>query len=109
MPLHFDVSIHPKGIFEMKIPAENTAFLFMLDGSIQFPDGGSAAVPEVRSMLLSQGERIAIDSEEGARFLLIAGKPLHEPVAWGGPIVMNTQEELSEAFAEIRNGTFVQD
>ena len=45
---------------------------------------------------------------EGLRFMLIAGRPLHEPVAWGGPIVMNTQAELNQAFAEIENGTFIQ-
>ena len=108
-PSYFDVSVRPKGTFEMDIPAEEKVFIFMLGGSIQFPDGGSVTVPEDRGVLLSQGELIAIHSEKGARFLLIAGKPLHEPVAWGGPIVMNTQEELSEAFAEIRNGTFVKD
>ncbi len=45
---------------------------------------------------------------EGLRFMLIAGRPLREPVAWGGPIVMNTQAELDQAFAEIENGTFIQ-
>lgn len=44
---------------------------------------------------------------EGLRFMLIAGRPLHEPVAWGGPIVMNTQAELNQAFAEFENGTFI--
>ena len=45
---------------------------------------------------------------EGLRFMLIAGRPLREPVVWGGPIVMNTQAELDQAFAEIENGTFIQ-
>lgn len=44
---------------------------------------------------------------EGLRFVLVAGRPLREPVAWGGPIVMNTQAELDQAFAEIDNGTFI--
>lgn len=44
---------------------------------------------------------------EGARFLLLAASPLREPVAWGGPIVMNTHEELRESFEELRNGTFI--
>jgi redox-sensitive bicupin YhaK (pirin superfamily) len=43
----------------------------------------------------------------GTRFLYFSGKPLHEPVAWGGPIVMNTEEELQRAFAEYKNGTFI--
>ena len=45
---------------------------------------------------------------KGLRFMLIAGRPLREPVAWGGPIVMNTQAELNQAFAEIENRTFIQ-
>jgi len=46
-------------------------------------------------------------SPEGARFLFFSGKPIREPVAWGGPIVMNMQEELRQAFAEYRDGTFI--
>ena len=45
---------------------------------------------------------------EGVRFLLISGAPIAEPVAWAGPIVMNTEAELRQAFAELRNGTFIQ-
>ena len=45
--------------------------------------------------------------DEGVRFLLVSGQPLKEPVAWYGPIVMNTEEELRTAFAELRNGTFL--
>ena len=62
----------------------------------------------MRGALLDKGEEIKISSKNGARFLLIAGKPIGEPIAWGGPIVMNTQEELRHAFAQIRNGTFIE-
>jgi hypothetical protein len=48
-----------------------------------------------------------IAGEHGVRFLLISGKPIQEPVAWHGPIVMNTQAELTQAFKELRNGTFI--
>ena len=47
--------------------------------------------------------------EDGIRFLLVSGKPLEEPVAWYGPIVMNTQQQLQEAFAELREGNFLKD
>ena len=54
------------------------------------------------------GEEVTVQAgEEGIRFLLISGAPIEEPVAWHGPIVMNTQEELRQAMADLRNGTFI--
>ena len=54
------------------------------------------------------GEEVTVQAgEEGIRFLLISGAPIQEPVAWHGPIVMNTREELMQAFAELRNGSFI--
>jgi redox-sensitive bicupin YhaK (pirin superfamily) len=54
------------------------------------------------------GEEVTVQAgEEGIRFLLISGAPIQEPVAWHGPIVMNTREELMQAFSELRNGTFI--
>jgi hypothetical protein len=59
-------------------------------------------------ILYDEGDEVAISTEEKAvRFLLISGKPIGEPVAWYGPIVMNTQEELRIAFEEYQNGTFI--
>jgi redox-sensitive bicupin YhaK (pirin superfamily) len=58
--------------------------------------------------LFSKGDTVFVAAEkEPVRFLLISGKPIHEPVAWYGPIVMNTQEELRIAFEEYQNGTFI--
>ena len=59
-------------------------------------------------MLFDSGDEVTVQAgEEGIRFLLVSGKPIGEPVAWQGPIVMNTQEELHQAYAELRNGTFL--
>ena len=59
-------------------------------------------------VLYGDGDEIKVVTEDQpVRFLLISGKPVGEPVAWYGPIVMNTQEELQEAFDEFRNGTFI--
>ena len=61
-----------------------------------------------RAVLFGDGDEFAVQvGQEGMRFLLFAGRPLHEPIAWGGPIVMNTQEELDQAFDEIDKGTFI--
>ena len=59
-------------------------------------------------VLFGDSDSVSISSaEEGARFLLVSGKPLHEPIAWRGPIVMNTQEELRVAWRELEAGSFV--
>ena len=59
-------------------------------------------------MLFDRGDEVTVEAgPEGIRFLLVSGKPLGEPVAWRGPIVMNTQDELRRAFAELNNGSFL--
>ena len=59
-------------------------------------------------MLFDRGDEITVQAgDKGIRFLLVSGKPIEEPVAWYGPIVMNTQAELQQAIAELRNGTFI--
>jgi quercetin 2,3-dioxygenase len=63
-----------------------------------------------RSLILfDKGDRVTVQAgEEGFRFLLVSGRPLQEPVAWHGPIVMNTQQALIQAFRDLQNGTFIQ-
>ena len=59
-------------------------------------------------MLFDRGDEVTVQAgDEGIRFLLVSGKPLAEPVAWYGPIVMNTQEQLRQAFEELEKGTFL--
>ncbi len=58
-------------------------------------------------IVFGQGDVVKIFSADGARFLFVSGEPLREPVAWRGPIVMNTEEELDKAFEELDRGTFI--
>ena len=59
-------------------------------------------------MLFDRGDEIAVQAgDKGIRFLLVSGKPIEEPVAWYGPIVMNTQEQLRQAVGELQDGTFI--
>ena len=106
-PLYFDVEIKPGGTFKMDIDPEETVFLLLAQGSVTFPDGNSYRKADAKGLLLTKGEKIELNSPEGARCLMMAGKPLHEPVAWGGPIVMNTRAELRQAFLELDEGTFI--
>jgi redox-sensitive bicupin YhaK (pirin superfamily) len=69
-----------------------------------------ATHPSGRSLalLFDNGDELEVEAgEDGVRFLLCAGKPLQEPVAWYGPIVMNTQQELRQAFEDLERGTFL--
>jgi redox-sensitive bicupin YhaK (pirin superfamily) len=61
-------------------------------------------------VLFDRGDEVVVEAgETGMRFLLVSGRPIEEPVAWYGPIVMNTKEELRQAYAELQNGTFIKD
>ncbi len=60
-------------------------------------------------MLFDRGDEVTVRAgQDGVRFLLVSGRPLREPVAWHGPIVMNTEEQLQQAYDELRAGTFIE-
>ncbi|PLY00379.1 MAG: hypothetical protein C0622_08905, partial [Desulfuromonas sp.] len=106
-PQYLDVSIPAGATFTHPTPAEHTVFAYVHNGSGRFDDSDQEAGN--RSLLLFEpGDQVVVSAgEDGVRFLLVSGKPLQEPIAWGGPIVMNTQEELEQAFDELRNGNFI--
>jgi quercetin 2,3-dioxygenase len=124
-PMYLDVTV-PAGK-RKTLPVEVTrhAFAYVFGGAGKFCNAsGPLAVPtegvgwadtappaeaENRSLVLfDRGDELTVEADkEGIRFLLVSGKPLEEPVAWYGPIVMNTQEQLRQAFNELQNGTFL--
>jgi len=109
-PQYLDVSLPPNSAWNHPTPVGHTVFAYIIAGRGQFGPPGIGGDPQENETLLlfSDGDFIEMtSSNEGLRFLLISGKPLREPVAWGGPIVMNTQEELQHAFDEFQNGTFI--
>ncbi len=104
-----DISLDPDAQIEIPLPKTDTAFAYMLEGEASVGDArdafgaGSAAI-------LTEGDRlVARAGPRGARFVLFSAAPLHDPIAWGGPIVMNTQEELRLAFRELEEGRFIKD
>ena len=81
---------------------------FVLDGTGIFDRDIGDEVAEGNTVLYDDGDSVEIQSgSDGLRFLLVSGKPIAEPIAWRGPIVMNTDEELMTAFEEYRKGTFI--
>jgi len=125
-PIYLDVSV-PAGR-RRTLPVEMTrhAFAYVFAGAGKFCNASEPlAVPtegvgwadtappagaENRTLVLfDRGDEVIVQAgDEGIRFLLVSGKPFGEPVAWYGPIVMNTQEQLRQAFDELKRGTFLQ-
>jgi redox-sensitive bicupin YhaK (pirin superfamily) len=101
-----DVNLKPDAVWSVNLDADATVFAYTFSGDCVF--GAAAQVGGRRGVLFGGGDAVAVKAgAEGVRFVLFAGRPLREPVAWGGPIVMNTQQELDQAFAEIESGTFI--
>ena len=125
-PHYLDVFVPPGQRKTLKVETERHAFAYVFEGSGSFRaasqpqgvlterqvGGNDIVVRETvgdRSLVLfDSGDEVTVQAgEQGIRFLLVSGKPLQEPVAWYGPIVMNTQAELKQAVAELREGTFI--
>ena len=107
-PEYLDVAVPPQIDFTHHIQEGYTAFAYMIEGEAYFDSGRERLIGAENIVLFEENGDLAISTEEeGARFLLISGRPLNEPVAWRGPIVMNTQEELKIAFEEYNRGTFL--
>ncbi len=107
-PEYLDVTLPAEDSFVHELSPDHTVFAYVLQGQGSFHPHARNNVMEGQAALYGEGETVRIDSPDGElRFLLISGKPIGEPVAWYGPIVMNTDAELEQAFAEYRAGTFL--
>lgn len=127
-PRYLDVTVPPLKRKTLKVEIERHAFAYVFEGSGRFRDasapqgvltekqvGGEEVLFREpagnRSLILfGSGDEVTVEAgEQGIRFLLVSGKPIKEPVAWYGPIVMNTQAELKQAVHELQTGTFIRD
>jgi quercetin 2,3-dioxygenase len=124
-PVYLDVSVPPGKWKALPVETTRHAFAYVFAGGGKFGNAsGPLAVPtegvgwaetvppaeagDPSLVLFDRGDEVTVQAgDDGVRFLLVSGKPLGEPVAWYGPIVMNTQEELRQAFEELERGTFL--
>jgi quercetin 2,3-dioxygenase len=124
-PRYLDVSVPPNQRKRLQVETSNHAFAYVFAGSGTFRDAseprevrtdfvGNAAAGRTHEVgnrnlvLFDRGDEVVVQAGEmGIRFLLVSGKPIEEPVAWYGPIVMNTEDELQQAYSELRQGTFI--
>jgi hypothetical protein len=125
-PSYVDISVPPGKRKTFKVDAYRSAFAYIFAGSGTFRDAsrpfGVLVEKEVEGeeiqirdmsgdrtlVVFDTGDEITVQAgDQGIRFLLVSGKPIQEPVAWHGPIVMNTRQELIQAVTELQNGTFI--
>jgi hypothetical protein len=124
-PRYVDISVPPNKRKRIKVETTRNAFAYVFAGAGTFSDASDPqavltesavdpnAVPAYDAknhslVLFDRGDEVVVQAgPEGIRFLLVSGKPLEEPVAWYGPIVMNTQAELRQAMTELQSGTFI--
>jgi redox-sensitive bicupin YhaK (pirin superfamily) len=106
-PEYLDVAVPPNAAFAHPTKPGHTAFAYVIDGKGVFAPGVD---PSTDGTLVhwDDGDRVEVTTgRTPVRFLFVSGRPLREPVAWYGPIVMNTEEELRTAFEEFKKGTFI--
>jgi len=123
-PRYLDVWVPPGKRRTLEVETARHAFAYVFEGSGTFrdaseprtlrdEDGNVVTLPLEETgnrslVLFDSGDEVTVQAgDEGIRFLLVSGKPIEEPVAWAGPIVMNTQEQLKQAYSELREGTFI--
>jgi redox-sensitive bicupin YhaK (pirin superfamily) len=105
-PYYFDVHLAPGAVFEGEIPAGHNAFLYVYDGEALVGEERKPLANRAAG-LLSDGSKIRIEAKDkGARVLVLAGKPLREPMVQYGPFVMNTREEIEQAIDDYQSGRF---
>ena len=107
-PEYLDISIMPSSEFRHPIKKGHNTFAYVIQGKGYFDEKKEQLISNENLVIYKDGDEVFISTaNDSVRFLLISGKPIREPVAWRGPIVMNTEKELNIAFNEYRNGTFL--
>jgi len=108
-PLYLDVTLQPDTEFNENLAADHNAFVYVINGELELEDveGDQLKLARDQLAVLGKGDTVALKGgDQESRFLLVAGKPLNEPVARGGPFVMNTEAEVRQAFRDYQSGNF---
>lgn len=105
-PVYLDVRLQPGGSFEQPLPDEHNAFCYVYDGTLEVGNGGRRPLARGQLAVLGPGSlvRVAAPAEGAARALVVAARPLREPIARYGPFVMNTREEIMQALSDFSEG-----
>tara|TARA_B100001029_G_scaffold18182_1_gene12102 strand:- start:113 stop:952 length:840 start_codon:yes stop_codon:yes gene_type:complete len=106
-PIYFDVELQKNKELNFQLPPSHNAFIYLINGEIKIGEKSHERVKNSKLILLTNGEKLRVLGVSKAKFLLIAGEPIGEEIARGGPFVMNTKSEILQAVQDYHNGTFV--
>ena len=107
-PIYFDIELEKDKEFNFNLPLTHNSFVYLINGEIKIGDKNHKKVINSTLILLTTGEKLKVKGITRSKFLLISGKPIGEPIARGGPFVMNTKQEILKAVEDYQNGNFVQ-
>ena len=106
-PVYLDIEIEKEKEFTFNLPSTHNSLIYLIDGEVKVGKQDHNPIKDSTLIILTRGEELKVSGLTKAKFLLISGKPIGEPIARGGPFVMNTKEEILKAVQDYHNGTFV--
>ena len=106
-PVYLDIEIEKEKEFTFNLPSTHNSLIYLIEGEVKVGEQNHNPVKDSTLIILTRGEKLKVSGLTKSKFLLISGKPIGEPIARGGPFVMNTKEEILKAVQDYHNGTFV--
>ena len=106
-PVYLDIELKKDKEFNFKLPSTHNSFIYLIKGEIKIGKNHHQKVENSKLILLEKGSELKVFGSTDSKFLLIAGKPIGEQIARGGPFVMNTKQEILQAVEDYHKGTFV--
>ena len=106
-PIYFDIELNKNKEFNINIPTTHNSFVYLVEGEIKIGNRSHDDIKDSNLILLSKGDKLKVMAVTKTKFLLISGKPIGEPIARGGPFVMNTKAEILQAVNDYHEGNFV--
>ena len=106
-PVYLDIEIEKGKEFTFSLPSSHNSLIYLIEGAVKVGEQNHNPIKDSTLIILTKGKKLKVSGLTKAKFLLISGKPIGEPIARGGPFVMNTKEEILKAVQDYHNGTFV--